>query len=193
MLVDANGDPVCNYGFNGVANIPTDCTLEVTGGVLGINDIPDGISAVGAASVSINKLVVLGVSTLSAISTATITNTSTCRSVEYDIWARMVTTLLANLGQGVFVRHRLNADLGGGTLTSYFNLADEVTTPSTASTDFGNDKNIMTRIGSVTIPAGGSLNMRVQAEIFENGRTSASSNVVASCSAALFIIPRRYL
>jgi hypothetical protein len=29
LLVDANGDPVCNYGFNGVADIPLDTTGNV--------------------------------------------------------------------------------------------------------------------------------------------------------------------
>lgn len=38
LLVDANGDPVCNYGFNGVANIPTE-TLDVINGGIELNNI----------------------------------------------------------------------------------------------------------------------------------------------------------
>lgn len=54
LLVDANGDPVCNYGFNGVANIPTE-TLDVIAGSVELNNISkilDGSGIIGFTALS---------------------------------------------------------------------------------------------------------------------------------------------
>ena len=77
---DANGNVTV---LNGNGNIPTDCTLRVSGGVLGLSNISSTGSYVAPSPLYVNGAVADGTIYNQTIDAVVLNNPSTCRSRTY--------------------------------------------------------------------------------------------------------------
>lgn len=175
LLVDANGDPVCNYGFNGVANIPTDCSLEVNSGVLGLATI----SAQASLSVGNTPIAPTPASGTIIIPTQTIsiTNPSACKSMAYlFVCPGVDMSIVGASTNGSFLGIQSQININGG---AFFQTSD--TTLATNGVSgvgyIGHDSNTNGHVLTGTIAPGASVSIGLRVQFIKGSAAGTYSSL----------------
>ena len=184
-IQDANGNVTV---LNGNGNIPTDCTLEVTGGVLGVTPI------VVNPPIAIDTFIstgVIGGLISSGISSANYTNQSTCRDVLIRVVSRMYVNRQLSASAGVngnmTSTHVTLFDNGSGSLIVDNIVVPQMSNYGPASIDY----NLIT-VHSILVPANSTITIRTQSQVQINSASNYAGIAVETRS-NIYVITEGYV
>lgn len=180
-IVDANNN-VTTPDANG--DIPTDCTLEVNGGVLGV--FPLASANYPQISISASRTTIGGPTT-SSIASQIITNPSVCRDLKIKVFSRMYVNrgVVATVGTNGQMKsdHFAQVDLGSGILSNLISDGPIMTTPGNNSTD-----GEFSRLSEVIIPANSSITIRARSIVSINYASNFTALNVQTTTSIIVII-----
>ena len=176
-IEDANGNVTV---LNGNGNIPTDCTLEVNGGILSLATIS------AQASLSVGNTPVAPTPASGAVivptQTISITNPSACRSMAYlFVCPGVDMSIVGASTNGAFLGIQSQININGG---AFFQTSD--TTLSTNGVSgvgyIGHDSNTNGHVLTGTIAPGASVSIGLRVQFIKGSAAGAYSSLVVQGS-----------
>ena len=184
-IEDANGNVTV---LNGNGNIPTDCSLEVTGGVLGVTPIV--VNPPIAIGTSITTGVISGVIS-SAINSVDYTNQSTCR----DVLVRVVSIIYVNrqlsslggVNGNMMSTHSTLFDNGSGVLVVDNSVVPQMSSYGQSSIDYN-----LFKIHPIVVPANSTITLRTQSQVGINSASNYAA-IAAETASTIYVITEGYV